>query len=105
MKKFTAVEYLAIDIANHAGLDKETFENRIQWVKDNQDALESVQAEEPYLYQKAVKAFRNALKGLPIGHTVTLDSVASGMQLMSVRNGRHMRTRAGRHGRRSVRCP
>lgn len=87
MKEFTAVEYLAIDIANHFGLDKETFENRIQWVKDHGDTLESLQAEEPYLYQKAVKAFRNTLKGLPVGHTVALDSVASGMQLMSVMTG------------------
>ena len=87
MKEFTAIEYLAIDIANHYGLDKETFENRIQWVKDHEDTLESVQAEEPCLYQKAVKAFRNALKWLPVGHTVALDSVASGTQLMSVMTG------------------
>lgn len=87
MKEFTAIEYLAIDIANHFGLDKQTFENRIQWVRDHQDVLEQQTAEEPYLYQKAVMAFRKALKGLPIGHMVGLDSVASGMQLMSVMTG------------------
>ena len=77
---FSGIEYLTIDISNHYGLDKETFENRIDWVKQNQDRLETYTdfAEDKYLYAKAVNHFRKALKGLPTGHTVALDSVCSG---------------------------
>lgn len=87
MKQFNGIEYLAIDIANHFGLDKLPFEDRIQWVKSNQDNLEQLEAEEPHLYAKAVNHFRKVLKGLPTGHTVALDSVCSGLQLMSVMTG------------------
>ena len=41
-KQYTAIEYMAIDVANHFGLDKLEFEDRIQWVKTNQDCLESL---------------------------------------------------------------
>ncbi len=89
MKHYTSIEYLAIDISNQFGLDKLEFEDRIQWVKANQTNLEKYteEAEEPHLYWKAVNAFRKALKGLPVGHTVALDSVCSGLQLMSVLTG------------------
>lgn len=88
-KTFTGLEYLAIDVANGYGLDKMEFEDRIQWVKENQGNLESLadKAEEPHLYNKAVAHFRKALKGLPSGHAVALDSVCSGLQLMSVMTG------------------
>ena len=88
-KNFSGLEYLAIDVANAYGLDKETFEKRIQWVKQNQSDLENYasKAEEPHLYNKAVAHFRKALKGLPTGHAVALDSCASGLQLMSVMTG------------------
>lgn len=86
MKEFNPMQYLAIDIANCYGLDKENFETRIQWVKDNINYLEDYQdqAEEPILYYKAVKALREAQGGKPIGHAVALDSASSGLQLMSV---------------------
>lgn len=89
MKHFTAIEYIAIDIANTFGLDKLNYEDRIQWVRDNLNQLEELteQAEEPHLYFKAVNAFRKALKGLPVGHTVALDAVCSGLQIMSVLTG------------------
>jgi hypothetical protein len=88
-KEFTGIEYLAIDVANGYGLDKESFEYRIQWVKDNQKDLEDYAqlAEEPHLFNKSVAHFRKALKGLPSGHAVALDSCASGLQLMSVMTG------------------
>ena len=35
MKHFTAINYIAIDIANTFGLDKLNYEDRIQWVRDN----------------------------------------------------------------------
>ena len=88
-KQYTAIQYMAIDVANHYGHDKMEFEDRIQWVKSNQDNLESLadKAEDKPLYVKSVNHFRKALKGLPTGHTVALDSCASGLQLMSVLTG------------------
>ena len=85
MKQFNPMQYLAIDIANQYGLDKENFEDRIQWVKGNVNYLEEYvnEAEEPILYAKAVKALRDAQAGKPIGHTVALDACSSGLQLMS----------------------
>lgn len=88
-KQYTGIEYMAIDIANHYGHDKLEFEDRIQWVKSNQDCLESLadKAEDKPLYVKSVNHFRRALKGLPTGHTVALDSCASGLSLMSILTG------------------
>lgn len=79
------MQYLAIDIANQFGLDKLNYEDRIEWVKTNKDNLENLnsKAEEPELYWKAVNAFRKAQNGEAIGHTVALDSVCSGLQIMS----------------------
>lgn len=88
-KQYTGIEYMAIDVANHFGLDKLEFEDRIAWVKSNQEVLESLadKAEDKPLYVKSVNHFRKALRGLPTGHTVALDSCASGLQLMSVLTG------------------
>ena len=84
-KEYTPMQYLAIDIANQYGLDKEVFEKRIEWVKSNLNDLEAYteEAEEPLLYAKAVKAFRDTQAGKPTGHTVALDAVCSGLSLMS----------------------
>ncbi|WP_432481735.1 DNA-directed RNA polymerase [Moraxella sp. ZY200743] len=85
-KQFNPKQYLAIDIANHYGLDKLNYEERINWVKAHYDTLENYQdkADEPILYAKAVNALRMADKGLAVGHTVAFDSASSGLQLMSL---------------------
>ena len=72
MKEFNPMQYLAIDIANQYGLNKENFETRIQWVKNNINCLEEYtdEAEEPLLYYKAVKALRDAQAGKPIVYNV-----------------------------------
>lgn len=80
-KEYSGMQYLAIDIANQNGLDKLTYEERIQWVKDNLDDLESFVPEDPktfFLYIKAVAALRAAMRGEAIGHTVAFDAVCSG---------------------------
>lgn len=89
MKTFTGIEYLAIDLANHFGLDKELFETRIQWVKDNWSNLEAFadQADEPHLYKKAVINIRRVAKGEVSGHLVALDATCSGIQVMSALTG------------------
>lgn len=86
MKKYSPIEWLCIDIANQFGLDKKTFEVRIQWVKDNYHrltVLASPKKERP-LYVKAVMGLLRAVKGQAIGHVVGLDATCSGMSIMSV---------------------
>ncbi len=89
MKSYTPFQYMLIDLANHFGLDKVTFEERIQWATDNIKNLEalSAQAETVPLYKKAVLAIRQVQSGKPTGHLVGLDSVCSGIQIMSAITG------------------
>ena len=89
MKTFSGFDYLLIDAANSFGLDKLTFEDRIQWGRDHLDQLESLtdKAESAYLYMKSVAAIRKAQQGIPTGHLVALDAVCSGMQIMSAITG------------------
>lgn len=99
MQTFTGFEYLLIDAANNFGLDKQNFEDRIQWAKDNLDDLELLGEmrdpwkEEP-LYFKAVMAIRDAQAGNPIGHMIGFDAVCSGMQIMSALTGCYEGARA-----------
>ena len=88
-KEYSPMQYLAIDISNQMGFDKQTFESRISWVKTNRDKLESYQdqSEEPMLFKKAVNAFRQVEEGIPTGHVIGLDSASSGLQLMSAMMG------------------
>ena len=85
-KQFTPLEYLYIEISNQYGEDKITYNQRIQWVKDHMDDLESLQvkAKEPSCYEAAVIALRDVQAGLPTGALVRLDAVSSGIQLLSV---------------------
>lgn len=89
MQTFSGFSYLLIDAANQYGLDKELFDTRIQWAKDNIDTLEAMAdtADNKYRYIKAVMAIRKAQQGIPTGHLVGFDACCSGMQLMSVVTG------------------
>jgi DNA-directed RNA polymerase len=87
MQTLNGLQYLAVDISNCVGLDKESWDTRIQWVKDNLDKLEELVPSDPktkYLYIKAVKALRDTQAGLPTGHMCALDASCSGVQLMAV---------------------
>lgn len=90
-QQFTPIEYLYIGIANHYGLDKKNYDERIQWVKDNISSLESFtdapETSEPYLYAVAVKALRDTQKGKPIGYIFHQDAICSGIQHLSVMSG------------------
>ncbi len=93
MREFTGFDYLLIDAANNhdGGLDKLTFEDRIDWGLKHLDVLE-VEAEgrhwkERPMYLKAVSAIRKAQQGIPTGHLVGFDAVCSGMQIMSAATG------------------
>lgn len=85
MKQFNPMQYLAIDIANHYGLDKLNYEDRINWVKAHINNLEDyiATAEEPLLYAKALNALREVQQGKLTNHSVAFDAVCSGLQIMS----------------------
>ncbi len=89
MQKFTGIEYIMIDIANQYGLDKLTWDKRIQFVKDNITQLDTLQnsAEYPVLFAKAVRVYHMAMAGYPTGFIMGLDATASGIQIMACLQG------------------
>ena len=58
MQKFSGLDYLKIDIANHLGLDKRSWDDRIKYIDKHEHELEKMieQAEEPALFYASVKA-------------------------------------------------
>lgn len=86
MNKFTGMQYLQIDIANCMGLDKKSWEERLDFVNQNEKVLEQLvnKADSPAEYTAAVHAYRLAEKGEPISHPIHLDAVSSGSQWLSV---------------------
>jgi len=116
MQEFTGLEYIKIDVANTFGNDKDTWQERLHWFDMNKrdlpdivsdtliaheeaqrslrpgQALELVKAreelaEEPFMFAKAVEAFKRAERGDSIGHAVYLDATASGIQIMAALSG------------------
>lgn len=89
MQNFTPRQYQQIDIASSFGLDKETWQDRLDWFQQNQNNLRALaaQAEDPALYMAGVIAYEDTQKGEPIGHMVSLDATASGLQILSVLTG------------------
>lgn len=91
MKYISPINYLKIDIANSYGLDKKTWDQRIQWVNGVDRDLEvlDASADAPILYRKAVRALRDVQAGIPTGFIMGLDATASGLQIMAVLSGCH----------------
>ena len=97
MQRFTGIQYLMIDIANSFGLDKNSWNARLDWFAQNQEMLahcswdELVEmgrlAEEPAQFVAGVNAYRHALNGEATGYLCGLDATASGIQLLSVLSG------------------
>ena len=96
MRTFTGTEYLKIDIANCYGLDKETWNDRIAWVDQFEQVLETMDgsADSPILYRKACRALRNVQQGKPTKHVMGLDATASGLQIMAALSGCYNTARA-----------
>jgi ACT domain-containing protein len=86
---FTPIEYLKIDIASNFGLDKETWDFRINWFNDNEENLDGIikDADEPALFYAGTQAYYKALRGEASGYPISLDATASGAQLLSVMVG------------------
>ena len=80
MQTFTAFEYIKIDIANSMGLDKETYQTRLDWFEANKHQLHALvnQAEEPAQFYAGILAYEDTLAGKPIGYLVGQDATASG---------------------------
>lgn len=89
MQLFTPAEYLKIDIASNYGMDKSTWNERIEWFDDNQNNLLQLlsQAKEPALYYAGVLAWEDTQSGKPSGYPISLDATASGFQLLAVLTG------------------
>lgn len=85
MKYFTGIEYINIAIANYYGMDKFTWQERLDWVGLNAGSLGSFTpvADEPLLYAKALRAREDALNHIPTGFIMGLDATQSGLQIMS----------------------
>lgn len=97
MNVYTGLEYLAIDIANNFGLDKVSFEERIDWFnreiepyvsKDSTndylwDIIPEIMPDEPELFYAGLLAYRDTLAGKPTGYTISLDAVCSGVQCLA----------------------
>lgn len=84
--QYTPFQWICIDIANQAGYDKKTFEERCKWTLDNfrrLTVLATPQKERP-LYVKGVMALFEACRGIASGHMVGWDATCSGMSIMSV---------------------
>lgn len=86
---FSGKEYLKIDIANHYGLDKQSFDDRIAWFDKNEHQLDELvaSAEEPALFYAGKKAWGDVKNGHPIGYMISLDATSSGLQLLAALTG------------------
>lgn len=83
----TNLDNLKIAIANHAGLDRCTWQERIDWFDNQQDEFDTEVFDEPVLGRKALRAFQDTLDGKPTGYWMSMDATASGLQIMAVLSG------------------
>lgn len=82
----TNIPNLYIAIANHAGKDKLTWDERIKWVAAEPD-VDNIKFEQPILGRKAIRALKATVAGRPTGYTMSLDATSSGLQVMAAVSG------------------
>lgn len=89
MQRFTARQYLAIDIANSYGLDKKDWSERLAWFSEHEGHLKEMlpKAADPAMYYAGVQAWEMVKAGQPIGYPISLDATSSGLQLLAVLTG------------------
>jgi hypothetical protein len=91
IKKYTGLQYLAIDIANNYSkdLEKQNFEVRLDWFENNKNILDTLvkDADEPNLYICGLQAYKDYLNGSESGYLISLDGCASGIAILSALMG------------------
>jgi hypothetical protein len=89
MQQFTGKQYLMIDIASNFGLDKDLWDERLDWFEANQHRLLDLlpEAKEPALYYAGVLAWQETLNGIPSGYPISLDATSSGLQILACLTG------------------
>lgn len=83
----SGLKYLQIDIANCYGLDKKSYQERIDYVANNTNdklVAESANADSPYEYRNAVEQYERACMGYPVEHITYLDCTNQALQLYAV---------------------
>lgn len=85
MQKFTALDYLKIDIVNLYGKDKLSWVERIAWFDEHKDDLLDMtkEADAPSQFYAAVKNYFRVCDGGINYHPITLDATSSGTQILS----------------------
>jgi len=81
----TGLPSLYIAIANHAGKDKLTWQERIDWGR--RQNYGTIDWKEPVLGRKAVRALVDTCEGKPTGYVMSLDATSSGIQVMAAISG------------------
>lgn len=89
MDQFTPLQYLYIDIANQYGLDRKSWQTRINWTQRNLGELLNYTdtAENKFGFIKSVQALRDTQNGIATGHLMSLDATAQGFQLLALLSG------------------
>lgn len=89
MQYFTGIEYLKIDIANNYGMDKKTWNQRLEWFEAHKDNLDNLvkEADNPALFYAGIQAYKKALNGEATGYPISLDATTSGCQLIGILRG------------------
>jgi hypothetical protein len=89
MQRFSGLQYLKIDIASNYGLDKKTWDERLDWFEAHKDRLHEMlaTAETPALYFAGVTAYEKAMRGEASGYPISLDATASGLQILACLTG------------------
>lgn len=86
------------DIANLGGLDKYTHSRKLEWFSENESNIIKIarlgkidrrlsfckDLDKPIRFYSACKAYLDAIEGKPIGYMCSIDSTASGSQIMSL---------------------
>ncbi len=92
--KLNGINAIKVMAANHFGLDKLTFDKRIEWFDQHETLMihdDSITvpagAEKPILMAKALAAYADACNGIPTGYLCELDATASGIQIMAALSG------------------
>lgn len=96
MQQFNGAQYLKMDIASKFGLDKENWDVRLDWFRENEHQLEELvaQADESAGFLAGVMALRKAQSGKATGYTISLDATASGVQILAALSGCEKSARA-----------